>query len=205
MISPPSEMPYGNCSCGWLPGFYACVLTPGAIDHRAPGRFDDGPKSILHILRHFQLVVTPLEVEAQHRDPPFIHHHRIDLTVRVGVGNHFSSSGETNEVAIFAADVLLERRAIALMRIANSIERADARHMASPAKLDVVTTRKFILAIAPPPRHIHMHAADTIMVVRSHLSQLRKIPSHVAADRIRQIPPYDPGRIRQAVGELGGA
>jgi hypothetical protein len=65
------------------------------------------------------------------------------------------------------------------MLLAYAVEAADTGHVASPAELDVIATRKIVLAVEPPPRHVHVHAADTVMIVRRHPGQLRKISGYV--------------------------
>ena len=84
--------------------------------------------------------------------------------------------------------VLLQRRSIALDVLAYPVQLAHAGHMASSAKLDVIAARKIVLVICSPPRHVHVHAADAVMIVRSHRGQLREISGDTGAHGIGQIP-----------------
>ncbi len=79
------------------------------------------------------------------------------------------------------------------MLLAYPIELAYTGHVASSAELDVIATRKIVLAVGPPPRHVHVHAADTVMIVRRHRCQLRKISGYAGADGIGQIAADHPG------------
>src|SRR5207249_7420771 len=108
--------------------------------------FDDGAKRFLYVLGLEQFVVRKLEVEAQRGNAPLIDHVRIDLTVRVRVGKHFAASGETDMCAIDLPSALLQSGAVAFLVAAQTIEHADAGHLASAAKFDVIPARKIILA-----------------------------------------------------------
>src|ERR1051326_555015 len=66
----------------------------------AAGRFYDGAKGLLHILRLAQLVIAPLKVEAQDRNAPLVHNVGIDFAIGVGIGNHLAATGKSNGVAI---------------------------------------------------------------------------------------------------------
>ena len=75
------------------------------------------------------------------------------------------------------------------MFAAYPVKPAHTWHVASPAELDVIATRKIVLAVALPPRHIHVHAADAIIIVRTHCRQLRKIPGTLLpTESVRYLP-----------------
>src|SRR5215207_10169345 len=74
--------------------------------HRAERRpahlGDDGAEGLLHVLDLLVLVVAPLEVEAQHRDAPFVDHRRVELAVGVRVRNLLAAAGEVHRGAVQA-------------------------------------------------------------------------------------------------------
>ena len=103
----------------------------------------------------------PLEMETQHRDAPLIHRARIDLAVRIGVGNHLAAAGESHPGAVLSADLGFQRRAVAFSL--RAVEAADLRHVESAADLDVITAREILLLVVEqPPRHVDVHAADAV-------------------------------------------
>ena len=59
-------------------------------------RLDQRTECLLHIFRHLDFAISPLEVEAQHRDTPLVHNVRIDIAIAVEVGNHFAAPGKAN-------------------------------------------------------------------------------------------------------------
>ena len=144
-------------------------------------------------------------MEAQHGNAPLVHGVGIDIAVAVLVGNHFAASGETDVGAVPAAAVLFERRAVSFMLFAGILELAHARHAPAAAKLDVVSAQKIILAVVSPPRHVQVHAAHAVMIVRRHFLQSRKISAGGTADRVRQVTADRAGRIGQAVGKQSRA
>ncbi len=75
------------------------------------------------------------------------------------------------------------------------MEHADAGHLSSAAEFDVIAARKIIFAVEFPPRHIHVHSADTVMIMRRHLLQLWEVSGTIAADGIREISADRSGRI----------
>src|SRR5271156_4948845 len=48
-----------------------CALAAGPANHRSPRRLNNRTEGFLHILRHFEFVIAPGEVKAQHRNAPF--------------------------------------------------------------------------------------------------------------------------------------
>ena len=148
-------------------------------------RLDDFTVGFLHIFRHLDFVVAPLPVETQHGDAPLVDSGRIDFAVAIFVGNHFTATGESNERAVLLLALLLQRRAVAFELVAQVIEVADARHVASAAKLDVIAAQELVLAIELPPRQVHMHAANAVVIVRRHFFELRGSIRH---HRCRRYP-----------------
>src|SRR5271168_2590409 len=64
---------------------------------------NDRTKGLLHIFRHFDLIVAPCEMEAQYRDAPFVAYLRIDLAVAIGIWNHLSTARKSDVRAVVAA------------------------------------------------------------------------------------------------------
>src|SRR6266850_2908666 len=119
----------------------------------------DAAKRFLHVLGLAQLVFRPLEMETQHGNAPLVD----------DIGNDLATAGETDGGAVMLASALLQLGAIAFLLATQSIEHADAGHVESAAELDVVAARKIVLAVELPPRHVHVHSADAVVVVRGHL------------------------------------
>ena len=82
------------------------------IEHAPAHLCDQGAKRLLHVLHLPVLVVGPLPVKPQHRDPPAVHHVGIDLAVRGVVGNHLAAPREADGGAVQAPVLVLERRAV---------------------------------------------------------------------------------------------
>ena len=95
MISPPREMP-------------PTVGSPDLDVTLPPAAVMISSNVLLHVLGLQDLVLAPLEVEAQHRNAPLIDHVRIDLAVAVLVGNHLAAAGEVNVGAVDLAEVALQ-------------------------------------------------------------------------------------------------
>src|SRR6266849_3166576 len=159
--------------------------SPGSI--LAAHGLDDGAKRLLHVLGLQQLVIRPLEVEAQRGNAPLLDNVGIDLAISVRVGNHFAASGEADMRAVDLARALLQCGPVAFFFIAQIIEHADDGHVASPAKFDVIAAGKIIFAVEFPPRHVHVHSAYAVVIVRRHLLQLRKVARTTAANGIGEI------------------
>src|SRR5277367_796766 len=116
--------------------------------------FNDGAEGLLHIRCHFQLVLAPLPVEAQHRNAPSVNHVRVDVAEALLIGNHLAASAESDDRAIGTAAFLLQRDAIALMLCAHSVKAPHSRHMASASELNVITAQEIVLLPKPPPGHV---------------------------------------------------
>lgn len=65
----------------------------GACEIRATGSLNNCLHGLLHIFSHLDFVVTPFEVESEHRNAPLIHHFRINLTIGLLVWNHLAAPG----------------------------------------------------------------------------------------------------------------
>src|SRR5205085_6849140 len=100
------------------------------------------------------------------------------------IGNHLATAFESDERPIDAAALLLQAHAVAFMFFAGVIEIADARHPASAVDFDVVSAQKFVLAVELPPRNVHVHSADAIVIVGWHLRKLWKVTSAGSPDRV---------------------
>src|SRR5437870_5610038 len=100
------------------------------------------------------------------------------------VGNHFTAASEANVIAIRCAASLLQTRAVAFGVFAKGMKVADAGHAPSAAKFNVITAQEIILAIKLPPRHVHVHATNSIVVVRWHFCKLRENTSTGTTDAV---------------------
>src|SRR5215472_799149 len=166
--------------------------------------FDNGAKRILHIFGLEQFVVGPLEVETKNRNAPLIDDIGIDFTVGIGIGNHFAPAGKADIAAVDFACALLYRKTIALFFLVQVVEHADAGHLAAAAKLNVIATREIVLAVEFPPGHVHMHAANTVVIVRGHFFKLREVTVTAAAGGVHEVFANGAGRVGEARGKKSG-
>src|SRR5580692_891745 len=187
-------------TCGNAEGTIAADGSLGFVD--ATRGFDDGAKSFLHVLGLANFVLAPLEMKAQNGDAPFIDNVRVDLAVGVWIRNHFAPPGHANARAIGLARAFLQRGAVTFLFVQEVIKLADAGHIAAAAKLDVIAAREIILAVEFPPGNVHVHAADTVMIVRGHFFELRDDAPAIAANGIGEVFADSAGGIGEAVGEL---
>src|SRR5439155_20886533 len=139
---------------------------------RSAAGFDDRAKSFLHILRHLDLVIAPLPVEAQDRNAPLIDRVGIDIAVTVLVGNHLATAFEADKSSVHAAALLLQARAVTLELVAYAVKLADTRHRTAAIDFYVISAQKIIFAIELPPWNVNMHPANSVMIVRWNLLQL---------------------------------
>ena len=85
-------------------------------------------------------VVAPLEVEAQHRNAPFVHYVGIDLAVAVLIRDHLAASGEVNVGAVNLAQVALQFHTVtAAQNALGAAEHAGPRHAAPAPDFDVIS------------------------------------------------------------------
>ena len=157
-------------------------MPPRPGNHRPARPFHNRPERRLHIRGHLDLVLSPTPVEAQHRNAPLVLHVRVKFAEALVVRNHLAASTESDERAIRATALLFQAYTVAFLLFAHAIKAAYPRHVASAPKFNVVAAQKFILLAEAPPRHVHVHAAYAVMVVRRHLFKLRKVSCQVAAD-----------------------
>jgi hypothetical protein len=64
----------------------ALLLRRHLGERRAAHLADERPEGLLHVPDLVVLVVGPLPVEAQHRDPPAVHHLGVELGVALSFG-----------------------------------------------------------------------------------------------------------------------
>src|SRR5437016_1964465 len=138
---------------------------------------NNGAKRLLHILRHLDLVIAPLPMKAQHGNSPLIDSYWIYLAIALRVGNHFASAFKANVRPIHAAASVFESKTVAFKVFAHAIKFAHSRHSAAAIHLDVISPQEIILAIELPPRNVHVHPADSVVVMRRHFFELGKIAS----------------------------
>src|SRR5437763_13455093 len=158
------------------------------------GNFAEG---LLHVTRHFDFVLTPLPVKPQYRNSPFINGIRINLAIALLVRDHFAPACEANVGSVGCAATLLQARTIAFVKFAKRMKLAYPGQCPATAKFDVITTQKFILAIELPPWHVHVHAANAVVVVRRHFGELRRNTSAATADAVGEVTPNASGRLPQ--------
>src|SRR5439155_22008394 len=127
------------------------------------------------MLRLLDLVIRPFPVEAKHRYSILIDNSRIDLTVTVVIGDHFTTAGEADHRPPKPAIVVLEICAVAtgaVITLDTGHESEGRRCAAAAAKFDVISAREVELLIVKPPRHVEVHAADSIFVMRYGVGHL---------------------------------
>src|SRR5204863_7611901 len=88
--------------------------------------FDDGAKRLLHVLGLKQLVVRPLEVEAQRGNAPLIDDVGIDLAVGVWVRKHLAAAGEADVRAVDLAGALPHFARIGFFNSIESLNRSSS-------------------------------------------------------------------------------
>src|SRR5713226_3485329 len=107
--------------------------------------------------------------------------------------------------AVFLADRVFELFAIALITGALSMEAADPRQAETAADLYVVAAREIlILFVVQPPRHVDVHAADSVRVMTWQPFQRGNVAGQTVSGGIGQIATHHPGRVRQPVGKTRG-
>ena len=151
---------------------------------------------MLHLI---ELVVGPLPVEAEHRDAELVDHVRVDLRIALLVRDLLAAPGETDRRAVVAAVVLLELRPVA----AGTGESLDAtaeavRRLPQPTiDFDVIPAREVELLVIEPPGHVHVHAADAVLVVRDVIDHRRDETAGVGAGGVGDVLADDAARVRE--------
>src|SRR6266480_6735544 len=82
-------------------------------EHLTPHVGDQRPEGLLHVLHLLVLVIRPLPVKPEDRNPPPIHHAWVDLAVAVLVGDHLAAAREADRRAVVAPVVVLQLLAVA--------------------------------------------------------------------------------------------
>src|SRR5579862_4880032 len=150
--------------------------------------FYDGPKSLLHIRRHFEFVLAPLPMKPQDRDAPLVLYVGIDLAITILIRDHLAASAEADKRSIRRPASLFQARAVAFVFVADVLKLADPRHIAATAKLDVIPAQEFVFLSETPPRHVQVHAPHAVVIVNRHFFELRKMSHQIASYRISQVP-----------------
>ena len=162
--------------------------------------FQHGRKRLLHVLCLFDLVLTPLPVEAQHRDAPLIHHVGIKLAVAVLVWQHFATSCKAELRTVETARILLELATIHAGRSRVQVAKAfHLRHLPPAAHLNVITTGKAELGVLihQPPRYISVQSSRAIFVHWRQVLHGGNVRPQASADAVHEIAPHLPRGIRQ--------
>src|SRR5215468_4594495 len=138
-------------------------------------------------------------MEAQHRNAPLIDEAGVELAIGIGVWDHLAAPGESEIGAVLLPQALFQRESITFAVVAGIVEHANSRHVASAPQFDVIAAREIVFPIKLPPRHIHVQAADSIVVVWFDLFHTRNEPTAIAADRIHEIPAHGAGGVRESI------
>src|SRR5258708_3362222 len=162
-------------------------MSPGAGDHFAAAGFNNGAECLLHVRGHPGFVFAPFPMKTQHGDAPLILYLRVDVAITIVVGDHFPSAAESNKRAVGSAAFLLQSGAVTFVLLAHVVEASYPGHIASAAEFNVIAAQEIVLLSEAPPRHVHMHAANSVMVVHRHILELREISGEIASNRIGQI------------------
>ena len=162
-------------------------------------------EAALHVRRLALLVLRPVEVEAQHRNAHLVLHFGIDLAVAPLVGDHLAASGEADEGPVVAPGSALEACTVEGGVSGQERERAEPRHRAASAELDVVAAREVELTLSLgavlPPRHVEVHQGHTVLVVGRGILQRRHLHHHAAAHRVHQVAAHSAAAVGEAVGK----
>ena len=159
-------------------------------------------KVCAHVLRLFDLVLGPFEMEAEDGNAELIDLIRVDLAVGLLVGNHVAAAREADMRAILPADFVLERLSVTFMSLRDAVIAADLRHAEAAADLDVIAAREIlVLLVEFPPGHINVHAADAVAVVARHAFERRNVPREAVAHRVGEVAPDLSGTVGESVGE----
>ena len=123
---------------------------------------------------------------------------------RLVVRDHLAASREAHQRSIEAAVVFFERLAVATAtgEQFDAVERPEPRHVASAAGLDVVAAREVELPVVEPPRHVDVHAARAVLVVRNAVHHRGHDPADVGSGRIRQVLAHRAARVGQSGWKL---
>ena len=156
----------------------------------SPRGFCNQAERLLHVPRHLDFVVAPLPVKAQNRNPAFIHRVRINFAIAVLVRDHLAASGKANVGPVSLATLLLQTASVAFREFAKRVELPDAWQTPAASKFNVISAQELVLAIEFPPRHVHVHAANTIVIMGRHFGQLRKNPAARAAHAVGKVAAY---------------
>src|SRR5450756_2080014 len=111
--------------------------------------------------------------------------------------------------AVHFAHVALEVLAVsAAENVVRSAENAHAGHAASAAEFDVIAAREGhftgLLLLVEPPRHVHVHAADAIVIGRRQIFEDRQIAVDRRADGVHDVLADHARTVGDAVGEQAG-
>src|SRR5712671_1112701 len=176
------------------------------VVHLAAHLMDQRSEGLLHVPNLVVLVVGPLPVKAQHRNPILVLHDRIDLAIALVVRDHLSTPGEIDLRAIIAAVVFLEGFPIsAAAGIAlDSTHEAVTGRIQSATDLDVIPARKIELLVVDPPRHVDVVAAYAVLVVRNVVHHFGNEAPDIGAGGVSEILPDDSAGVGETVRKLCG-
>ena len=118
-------------------------------------------------------------MKPQHRNSPLIDRVRIDLAEAVFVRNHFAASGKADVGSIHAAGILSSAQTPYPSYSSHTPSNYPTPAFRVHPEFNVISAQEIILAIELPPRHIHVHPTDAVVIVRRHFFQLREISVHL--------------------------
>ena len=133
---------------------------------------------------------SPLPVEFQDGNAPFVLYLRVNGDEAILIGNHFPPSGVSDKRTEVAAGVFLEPFAVASAgKMFQVVEGIDAWRSPGSSGFDVVTTGKVEFAggllLVKPPGCVDMAASRTILIMGRQVFQGR----YLSADPQRRSYP----------------
>src|SRR5207244_10452353 len=135
---------------------------------------------------------------------PWVHDVRIGLAVRSRIGQQFAAARDADVCAVNLAGALLQLCAVTLFVVTESIKHAHAGHVRATPEFDVVSAREIVLAVKFPPRYVHVHSADAVVIVRWNFLQRRDVAVAVTTDGVGEISADSAGGVSDTVWKGGG-
>src|SRR4029079_19712586 len=121
------------------------------------------------------------------------------------VRNHLTAAVKADRRAVEFPIIGFELLAVAAARpvaALNPAAESGARHAGAPVDLDVISPGKVEFLVVQPPRHVDVHAAYTVVIVRNGVLEGRNMAGDAGAGRVSEILADDATRIRQSIRKL---
>ena len=120
-----------------------------------------------------------------------------------GWGAILRFNGKTKELSGGEAETTNNRmELLAAISALNTTAEARPGLTGAAIHLDVIAAREVELLVVEPPRHVDVHSADTVVVVRNVVHERRDKSGDARAGRVGEILPDDAARVREPVREL---